>query len=133
MNLSVAAYQKLQNSWLLLKLSYGLLFVVAGVDKFFNFVTFWPQYVHPAIMANIDYGNLRILLAVVEITLGLLVLTRWTRAAAYGMALWFFIIVINLAANWSFLDVAARDTVLAVGALSLARLTEVISHERKNS
>ncbi len=87
----------------------------------------WEQYVNPLLYTTfgIEYATLKLFIAAVEIVLGLLVLTRWTRVGAYGIALWFFIIVANLVAGWAYLDIAARDVVLAIGAISLARLTEV--------
>lgn len=127
MNISAASFRKLTATWFLLKLSYGFLFIVAGADKFFNFIVMWQQYVHPAILTttSLDYETFKIVLAVVEIFLGLLVVSRWTRIGAYGMTLWLLSVAVNLLAGWNYLDIAARDVVLAVGALSLARLTEV--------
>lgn len=120
-------HRKTNRLWFLLKITYGLFFVVAGLDKFFNFVVDWQKYVNPAIpeTLHINIVTLMTLVAIIEITLGILVLTRWTRIGAYGIALWFVIIVINLLSLFKYYDIAVRDTVLAIGALVLAQLTEV--------
>ena len=109
----------------ILKISYGLLFIIAGLDKFLNLTTNWQQYVNPAILQVIDYSILHIIVAIIEITLGILVLTKYTREGAYGIAIWFFIIILNLVTMWHYLDIAARDLVLAIGAICLAKLYEI--------
>lgn len=125
MNLSPRMYQKLTSAWLLLRVGYSFLFIAAGADKFFNIITSWEHYVHPALLAVVAYPTLKIILAVVEITLGVATAFRWTRVGAYGISLWFLVIVVNLVAQWNYLDVAARDLILAFGAIALAQLTEV--------
>ncbi|MDR3646247.1 MAG: DoxX family membrane protein [Candidatus Babeliales bacterium] len=119
--------QKTYNTWLLLRIAYGLLFIVVGVDKFFNYIVNWGQYVSPVILDKLfpDLYTLILIVSVVEILLGLLVLTKWTRAGAYGMAVWFLIIAVNLVTTFHFFDIAARDVILAIGAIALARLTEI--------
>ena len=119
--------QKTYNTWLLLKITYGLLFVIAGADKFFNLIVHWGKYVSPVILdgLKINSTTLLIVVAAIEIILGLLVLTKWTRTGAYGIALWFFIIIVNLLTMMTYFDIAVRDAVLAVGAIALVRLTDI--------
>ena len=62
---------------------------------------------------------------VVEIAVGLLILTRWTRIGAYVASAWLLLIAVNLVSTGHFLDVAARDVAMAVAAFALARLEEV--------
>ncbi|MEW6268415.1 MAG: hypothetical protein AB1689_03855, partial [Thermodesulfobacteriota bacterium] len=64
------------------------------------------------------------LVGVVEIVVGLAILTRWTEIASYVAAVWLVCIAANLVLA-GYLDVAVRDVVMAVGAFTLARLTEV--------
>jgi hypothetical protein len=118
---------KLNNTWLMLKISYGLLFLAAGADKFFHLLVNWNQYVNPGILhaLRVDYLTLMLFVAAIEVILGILTLTKFTRIGAYGIAIWFFIIVINLVTMGLFLDIAARDVVLAIGAIALAKLTEI--------
>jgi uncharacterized membrane protein YphA (DoxX/SURF4 family) len=119
--------QRTYRIWLLLKITYGLLFVIAGVDKFFNFVVNWEKYVNPTLLdiLPINMFTLMTIVAVIEITLGLLVLTKYTQLGAYGMSAWFLIIIVNLLTMLKYFDIAVRDLVLAIGAYALAQLTTV--------
>jgi len=62
---------------------------------------------------------------VIEMIVGIAILTRWTRLGAYVAAAWLVCIALNLVSMGAFLDVAVRDLLIAVAAFSLARLTEV--------
>lgn len=76
MNLSPLAYDKVKQSWWLLKVTYGLLFVIAGADKFMNLVTDWPKYISPMIL-NITMLNAQQFIwgvGVIEIIIGLTIL-----------------------------------------------------------
>ena len=64
-------------------------------------------------------------LCLVEMIAGILVLTRWTRYAAYVVAGWLVAISLNLLSQGLFLDIAVRDLELALAAFVLAKLTEV--------
>ena len=61
---------------------------------------------------------------IIEIAVGLLVLTRWTRIGAWIAAAWLVLIAGNLATMGLF-DIAVRDLAMAVGAYTLARLAEL--------
>jgi len=54
-----------------------------------------------------------------------MLLTPWTKVFAYVVAAWLIGIVLNLLAT-GFYDIAVRDLVMAVTAISLARLTDVV-------
>ena len=60
---------------------------------------------------------------IVEVLVGLAVLTRWTVIGSYAAAGWLLLIAVNLVLA-GFFDIAVRDVVLAVAAFTLARLTE---------
>jgi hypothetical protein len=62
---------------------------------------------------------------VVEMIVGLAILTRRTRLGAYVAMLWLLAIAVNLASTGMFFDLAVRDVEIAIGAYALARLTEV--------
>jgi len=62
---------------------------------------------------------------VIEMIVGIAILTRWTRLGAYIVAAWLVGIALNLITMGAFFDVAVRDLLIAVAAFSLARLTEV--------
>lgn len=113
-------------SQLVLKYTYGLLFVVAGADKFLNLVTHWAQYVSPFVerilpvpVQTFLYG-----VGVFEIIVGILILNHFTKIGAYIAMAWLLIISLNLVSMGHFFDIAVRDVVMAVGAFVLAQLTE---------
>src|SRR6185295_1547041 len=105
---------------------FGVIPIVAGLDKFLNLLTHWEQYISPLALRLLPLGApafMRIV-GVVEIAVGLLVLTRWTRIGAYAASGWLVLIALNLLTSGRYLDVAARDVALAVAAFALARLEE---------
>jgi hypothetical protein len=62
---------------------------------------------------------------VVEIVVGLLVFSRYTRYAAYIIMAWLLAISASLITQGQFYDIAVRDIELSLGAFVLAKLTEV--------
>jgi uncharacterized membrane protein YphA (DoxX/SURF4 family) len=114
--------------WWTFRLSFGLVPVVAGLDKFLNLLTFWPKYVAPALSGVLPVTPQHFMYAVgvIEIVAGLAVLlSPWTKLFAYVVAAWLAGIAVNLIAG-GFYDIAVRDLVMAVSAISLARLTDVV-------
>jgi uncharacterized membrane protein YphA (DoxX/SURF4 family) len=126
MNISQAAYNKVMQSWWLLKVTYGLLFIIAGADKFMNLVTDWPKYVSQLVLNMFSVNAQQFIwgVGIIEIIIGLAILLFATRVGAYLAMSWLLIIVFNLLATHGFYDIAVRDTVMAMGALVLAMLTE---------
>ena len=100
--------------------------IVAGLDKFFNLLVNWAQYL-PPFANNLVCGHgheLMLVVGVIEIIAGLGVLYK-PKYFAYVVSGWLFLIVVNLLMIPGYYDVALRDFGLALGALALARL----SHE----
>jgi uncharacterized membrane protein YphA (DoxX/SURF4 family) len=108
-----------------LRLTYGLIPLLAGLDKFLNLLADWPGYVSPLVAGVLPLApeTLMYVVGVVEIAVGVLVLTRWTRLGAWIAAAWLTLIALNLVAMGTF-DVAVRDLAMAVGAYTLARLAQ---------
>lgn len=129
MQISTATYDTLRNSQILLRLAYAVLFVAAGADKFFNILTYWPKYVSPWTLSllGIQVEPLLMAVAIFEIVLGLFFILPISRFASYIAFIWLLVIVVNLLSMHAYADIAARDIVLAIGALVLGRLTSVIS------
>jgi hypothetical protein len=107
-------------------LTYGLVPLLAGLDKFLNLLTDWPKYLSPVIAGLLPVSGQTFMHAVgiIEIAVGLLVLTRWTRLGAWIATAWLVLIAVNLATMGLF-DIAVRDLAMAVGAYTLARLAEL--------
>jgi hypothetical protein len=107
-------------------LTYGLVPLLAGLDKFFNLLTDWPKYLSPwmAHLLPMSASSFMHVVGIIEIAVGLLVLTRWTRIGAWIATAWLVLIALNLVTMGLF-DIAVRDLAMAVGAYTLARLAEL--------
>lgn len=115
-----------------LQLTYGLVPLLAGLDKFTNLLTDWSQYVAPWLADLLPFSPQVFLgiVGVIEIAVGLMVLTRWTRIGAWLAAGWLCAIALQLV-TLGLLDIAVRDLAMAVGAYTLARLSDVESGATK--
>jgi hypothetical protein len=122
-------------NWKALRLTYGLAPFLAGLDKFFHLLTNWDQYLAPQVAALLPVSGPVFMRAVgvIEMLVGVLVLTAWTRIGAYIAAVWLVSIAANLVLTGSYFDVAVRDLAMAVGAWTLARLTEAVHPETSRS
>ena len=99
--------------------------IVAGLDKFFNLLVNWDQYL-PAFVNNLTGGHgheLMLAVGVIEIVAGLGVAFK-PRLFAYVVSAWLLLIVANLLMIPGFFDIALRDFGLSLGALALARLSQ---------
>jgi uncharacterized membrane protein YphA (DoxX/SURF4 family) len=107
-------------------LTYGLVPLLAGLDKFLNLLTDWPKYLSPWIadLLPMPAQSFMYAVGIIEIAVGLMVLTRWTRLGAWIAAAWLVLIAVNLVTLGMF-DIAVRDLAMAVGAYTLARLAEL--------
>jgi hypothetical protein len=65
------------------------------------------------------------IVGVVEMIVGLVVLAGFTRLGGYVVMAWLIAIAINLITTGLFYDLAVRDIEIALGAFTLARLSEV--------
>ena len=119
--------QRVTASWWALRLTYGLVPIVAGLDKFTNLLTRWTDYLSPVAtrVLPIAPSTLMHVAGIIEIAAGVLILTRFTRYAAYIVGAWLVLIALNLLTTGHYFDIAVRDVVMAVGAFVLARLSEV--------
>lgn len=114
------AYQAYQ----LLYLGFIMAPLVAGVDKFTNFLTDWDKYLAPVVAGLLPFsaGTFMLFVGIVEIGAAVLVALR-PQIGAYVVAAWLAGIVINLLVIPGYFDVALRDFGLMLGALALARLS----------
>lgn len=98
--------------------------IVAGLDKFFNLLVNWEQYL-PSFVNKLTggYGHeLMLVVGVIEIIAGLGVFFK-PKIFAYVVSAWLLLIIVNLLMIPGYYDVALRDFGLALGALALARLS----------
>jgi hypothetical protein len=106
--------------------------ILAGLDKFFHLLVNWDQYV-PSLVARlspIGAHNLMLVVGVVEMVAGLGVAWK-PRIFAYVVAAWLAIIIANLLLIPGYFDVALRDFGLFLGALALARLSQLFARSEK--
>ena len=118
---------RLNGAWWALRIGLGLGPILAGIDKYFNVLANWEMYLSPIatrILPMKDTTFMHIV-GVVEITAGIIVLTRWTRIGSYIVGAWLIAIAINLLTTGMFYDLAVRDIEIAVGAFALSQLTAV--------
>lgn len=112
---------------LTLRITFGLTAFLAGLDKFFNLLTNWEQYTSPLALRFIPLsaGTLMRTAGVIEMIAGIAILAGLTRLGGYVVAAWLALIAVNLITTGHFFDVAVRDLVMAVGAFTLARVSEL--------
>lgn len=113
-------------AWWCLRIAFFLGPFIAGLDKFFHVLVNWDGYLSPIAQGVLGAYSHTFMLAVgvVEMVVGLLVITRWTRLEAYIASIWLLLIAINLLTTGHYFDIALRDVGLCLGAFGLAKLTE---------
>jgi hypothetical protein len=102
--------------------------ILAGLDKFFDFLVNWPMYLAP-VATRITGASAQAFMrtvGVIEIIAGLIVAFK-PRVGAYIVGVWLLGIVLNLLLVPGFYDIALRDFGLALGAFALARLSYTFS------
>ena len=110
-------------AFILLRTVFTIAPIAFGLDKFFDILTDWEQYLAPWIN-DIVPGNAHqamLTVGVIEIIAGIAVAV----APRYGSLLvagWLAGIVVNLVSMGEYYDVALREFGLLVGALALAVL-----------
>jgi hypothetical protein len=97
---------------------------VAGLDKFFDLLTDWDDYLSPEAsdklpMKTHDFMRL---VGVIEMAVGGLILAGRTRVGGYLAGVWLAGIAANLVVNENY-DIAARDVNMAVAAIALAQIS----------
>jgi uncharacterized membrane protein YphA (DoxX/SURF4 family) len=120
--------------YLLLRAGFTVAPVLFGLDKFFNWMVDWPQYLAPWINDIVPGSgqDFMYVIGVIEIVAGLAVLIA-PRIGSFLVAAWLGGIVINLLTNNApeYYDIALRDFGLFLAALALGRLA--LSFERSRS
>lgn len=116
-------------SWNMLRYAYGVVLVLAGLDKLLghNIIVHWSKYISPFVAGMLPVSTPVFLgfMGVVEIVVGILLLTKWPRIGGYLSVVWLVLIAINLL-MLGLVDIAIRDVLLAFGAAVLAELTTAV-------
>lgn len=103
-------------------LTFGIVPIVAGLDKFTNLLTDWEQYIAPFVADLLPFsaGTFMAIVGVIEIVAGILVFVK-PRLGGLVVAAWLVAIALNLLLA-GFYDIAVRDLVMAVAAWGMAQL-----------
>jgi hypothetical protein len=127
--------QTVDRSRMALKLTYGLVPIIAGADKFTNVLADWTKYLSPLSRRLIPMKPSRFMkvVGVIEMGAGALVLSRYARLGGYIVAGWLGAVAAQLLTSRTYRDVAVRDAVMALGAFTLAKLSEATAEARKHS
>jgi uncharacterized membrane protein YphA (DoxX/SURF4 family) len=107
----------------LLRIAFVVAPIAFGIDKFFNVMVNWENYLAPWIhhLSPLSATHTMHIVGLIEIAAGIAVAIK-PRYGAYLVAAWLGGIIVNLLSYSGYYDVALRDFGLMLGALTLARL-----------
>ncbi len=110
----------------LMRLAFVVAPIAFGLDKFFNVLVDWPQYLAPWIndIAPGSGQEFMYFVGATEILAGIAVALK-PRYGAYVVAAWLGGIIVNLLTYSGYYDIALRDFGLMLAALTLGRLASV--------
>lgn len=108
----------------ILHFTFVLVPLVAGLDKFFNYLVDWERYLAPEVagVMGVGAGTLMLWVGIIEIIAALITAVS-PRIGGNIVALWLWLIIINLLMIPGFYDIILRDLGLSLGALALAKLS----------
>jgi uncharacterized membrane protein YphA (DoxX/SURF4 family) len=117
------------NAYWALRVALGVVPIAAGLDKFTNLLADWQAYLSPVFARLIPFSPATFmhLAGIVEVVVGAAILLGFARVFAWVAMGWLAAIAVNLLSMGAYLDVAARDLVMATAAYALARLAQ--AHE----
>jgi uncharacterized membrane protein YphA (DoxX/SURF4 family) len=112
-----------RDAFTMLRIAFAVAPIAFGLDKFFNVLTDWPQYLAGWVDDLMPGSAQDFMYAVgaIEIAAGLLVALR-PRYGAPVVAAWLAGIIFTLLTGPGYYDIALRDFGLMLGALTLTRL-----------
>jgi uncharacterized membrane protein YphA (DoxX/SURF4 family) len=114
----------------MLRLTYGMVPIIAGLDKFTNLLANWPAYLSANLsgVLPVSAATFMKVVGIIEIVAGIIVLVR-PLIGAYSVMAWLVCIALQLIVGGHYFDVAVRDLVMAIGAFTLAKLTVLADAE----
>lgn len=123
-------------AYLLGRLTFVVVPIVAGLDKFVNILIrgrSWTDYLWPGIprITGIDGGLFMLGVGAIEIVAGILVALS-ARHFAWLVAAWLGAIIVNLLLLGQYWDIAARDLGLMLAAIVVARLAQGVHEAQKH-
>ena len=122
-NPSVDVSRPSYKAYKILHVAFVLAPLLAGVDKFFDFLVNWPIYLSPLVSNMINAQIFMKAVGVIEIAAAVIVLIK-PKYGAFIVVFWLWGIIINLLTIPGFYDIALRDFGLSLGALALGFLAK---------
>jgi hypothetical protein len=100
METAISTSPGVERVYKLMKLTYGLVPIVAGLDKFTNLLTDWEKYLNPTLAQILPFSphTFMLIVGVIEIIAGLIVLWR-PAFGAYIVSAWLTLIALSLLAT----------------------------------
>src|SRR5687768_7683037 len=91
--------KQLESAWWMLRIGFGVAPALAGLDKIFrtNVLADWANYISPLATAMLPMSgdSFMQIIGVIELAVGVAVLTVATRVGAYIASAWLVAIVLN--------------------------------------
>ncbi len=111
-----------------LRIAFGVVPIVAGLDKFTNLLVSWQGYLGPLARSLLPVSPAAFMhvAGIVEVIVGVAILLGKARIFGFVACVWLAAIALELLSTGHFLDVAARDAVMAVAAFALGRLAQAV-------
>jgi uncharacterized membrane protein YphA (DoxX/SURF4 family) len=118
-----------------LRIALGVVPILAGCDKFTNLLVDWERYLSPLAVRLLPVSPAVFMRAagVIEVVVGVGILFGYARVFGWIAMAWLAAIALDLVTTGHYLDVAARDLVMATGAYALARLAPAREASRSDA
>src|SRR5688500_5395845 len=102
---SILASRGSFQAYVILRIGFAALPIIAGIDKFTQLLVNWDQYLAPTVteLLPVSAHNFMLAVGVIEIAAGIIV-ALWPRFGAFIVALWLWGIIVNLLLAASFYD-----------------------------
>ena len=125
---AIAINQPTRTVYNLLRITFTVVPVVAGIDKFTDLLTHWENYLNPSIAGMLPFTphTFMMIVGVIEIIAGIIVFVK-PSVGGLIVAAWLTLIALTLLASGNYLDVAVRDLVMALSAFSLAKISRTVA------
>jgi hypothetical protein len=112
-----------RQAYWVLRVAFTIVPIIAGIDQFADKLANWDMYLSPLAtrILPIPAHTIMMFAGAAEIIAGLIVACA-PRIGGWIVAIWLWLIIINLLVAAGFYDTALRDFGLSLGAVALARL-----------
>jgi hypothetical protein len=119
--------QLLKSTWSILRVAYVIFPIIIGIDKFTDILVNWDKYLNPGIgsILPVPVHTFMKIVGVIEIISGLIVLFR-PAIGGYIIMMLFIFSALQYLSSDRYFDIALRDLMMSIGALTLARISKII-------